>query len=441
MSKYLNDIKNTKVIKVYELNNNFEIVYEKDDIEKSLSVYHKCSISSMRSGCWFVLSGIALPKKDKTIFNRFSDIDTIVEINNYFQSGYNDGYEDLEIVYKNKSNQISNYLLNTAPDDEDIYRLDIYKNRKSKYQKYKYNDEQFPKELYSTRMYKEILALALKAHKEQKTPDGLPYSFHIVSVANEIVNSLYMNRISYDEANVAIACALLHDVNEDTDEGITQYTLPLGTPNSKTIADGVSALTKDETLGGKQIQMKDSLDRLKQMPYCVQMVKLADRITNLAPAPLFWNKAKRQEYLSEAKKIYEALKDSNQYLANKLKYKIDNYLVAKVLSKFDIEQDDDYIVFYSEDLQLILNKNHKGYLKTFKAINRLNDYIFKAYNIRLFKRKYCDYDWENREKEDITKYTSRVGIEYIIKTLDGKSDAKIDSFISTIKNGRECIII
>jgi len=441
MSKYLNDIKNTKVIKVYELNNNFEIVYEKDDIEKSLSVYHKCSISSMRSGCWFVLSGIALPKKDKTIFNRFSDIDTIVEINNYFQSGYNDGYEDLEIVYKNKSNQISNYLLNTAPDDEDIYRLDIYKNRKSKYQKYKYNDEQFPKELYSTRMYKEILALALKAHKEQKTPDGLPYSFHIVSVANEIVNSLYMNRISYDEANVAIACALLHDVNEDTDEGITQYTLPLGTPNSKTIADGVSALTKDETLGGKQIQMKDSLDRLKQMPYCVQMVKLADRITNLAPAPLFWNKAKRQEYLSEAKKIYEALKDSNQYLANKLKYKIDNYLVAKVLSKFDIEQDDDYIVFYSEDLQLILNKNYKGYLKTFKAINRLNDYIFKAYNIRLFKRKYCDYDWENREKEDITKYTSRVGIEYIIKTLDGKSDAKIDSFISTIKNGRECIII
>ena len=441
---YINDIKNTKVIKVYELDGNFEIVYLKDNIKKSLSIYHKCSIGgNSGTGCWFEFCGISLTKRgnrgNKTISKKLLNIDIVVEINIYSKAHYNGGYEDLQIVYKNKENQLCNYLLNSAPDDEEMYRLDVYQNKDSKLEKIIYSNKTFPKELYSTKEYKNILAFALKAHKEQKTPEGLPYSFHIVSVANEIINSLFINRISYDEANVAIACALLHDVNEDTDESVSEYTLPFGVPNSKTIQDGVSALTKDETLGSKQIQMKDSLERLQEMPYCVQMVKLADRITNLAPAPLFWNKTKRQEYVNEAIKILEALKDSNEYLANKLQSKIDNYLVSKVLNKFDIKQDDDYMVFYAEEKQLILDKNHKNYLKTFKALNRLNDYIFKIYDIRLFKRPYCDYDWANRESKDIFEYTNRVGMEYILEALNGKTDSKIKNYINIIYNGKKCI--
>ncbi len=77
-------------------------------------------------------------------------------------------------------------------------------------------------ELYNVQMYKDTLAFALKAHGEQKTPEGLPYSFHIVSVANEIINSLFFNLIPNDGANVAVMCALLHDVNEDTDIKVTK---------------------------------------------------------------------------------------------------------------------------------------------------------------------------------------------------------------------------
>jgi guanosine-3',5'-bis(diphosphate) 3'-pyrophosphohydrolase len=253
------------------------------------------------SGCWFVFGGIELPLKsswgEKAVSDKLVDIETILEINIYFKDHDNCGYEDIQIVYKNKENQTYNYLLNSAPDDEEVHRLDIYQNKDSKFEKQICSDDVYPKELYSTKQYKEMLAFALKAHKEQKTPEGLPYSFHIVSVANEIINSLTMHRISYDEANVAIACALLHDVNEDTQEVVTKYTLPYNTTDVETIQKGVQALTKDETLPSKQQQMKDSLDRLKQMPKCVQMVKLADRITNLAPAPLFWNKAKRQAYV------------------------------------------------------------------------------------------------------------------------------------------------
>jgi (p)ppGpp synthase/HD superfamily hydrolase len=59
-------------------------------------------------------------------------------------------------------------------------------------------------------------------------------------------------------------------------------------PSEDIVISGVAALTKDETLPSKQEQMIDSLKRLKFEPKCVQMVKLADRITNLAPAPLLF---------------------------------------------------------------------------------------------------------------------------------------------------------
>ena len=255
-----------------------------------------------------------------------------------------------------------------------------------------------------------------------------------------------MYAIPYDEANVAIACALLHDVNEDTQQEVSKYTLDV--PNIERVVNGVEALTKDETLPSKQAQMRDSLERLQVQPNCVQMVKLADRITNLAPAPDFWNRAKRESYVKEAKMILEALKDSNPYLAQKLQNKIDNYLVDKVRNKFDREMDDDFIVFYAKDAQLILDKNHPKYLKTFKALNRLNEYVFKQYDLRLFKRRNADYDWANRTKEGVQEYTNRVGINYIIKILNTKNlldlnkqtDDKISRYMSVIFEGEGVIL-
>ena len=288
------------------------------------------------------------------------------------------------------------------------------------------------KELYSTKNYKDALAFALKAHGEQKTPEGLPYAFHIVSVANEIINSLSMHSISYDEANVAIACALLHDVNEDTQEKVSSRNLEL--ENVDSIVRGVEALTKDTTLPSKQQQMQDSLTRLKKEPKCVQMVKLADRITNLAPAPLFWNKTKRKNYVEEAKQILKALKDSNSYLAQKLQDKIGNY---------QINMDDNYLVFFAHKKQLILNKNHPKYLKTFKALNRLSEYVAKEYDLVLFD------DWRNRDELTLAEKKERLGISYIVEVLNKKellnlnrqTDDKIAKFMSTIYDGEEVIVL
>ena len=295
------------------------------------------------------------------------------------------------------------------------------------------------KELYSTQIYKDTLTFALKAHKEQKTPEGLPYSFHIVSVANEIINSLSMHPISYDEANVAIACALLHDVNEDTDVEVSKYTIEFPSQNVDMVTQGVASLTKDETLPSKQEQMKDSLARLKQMPKCVQMVKLADRITNLAPAPAFWNKSKRKAYVDEAKFILRELGASNSYLAEKLQSKIDNYEVDFLRDR-GWKLVDNYLVFFTDDKQLILNKSHKNYLKTFKALNRLNEYILREYDLELFTQ------WSN--KEEVAEYKNRVGISYIMEVLNSKdllnlnkqTDEKVARYFTAALEGEDVIL-
>jgi len=277
------------------------------------------------------------------------------------------------------------------------------------------------KELYSTKIYKDALAFALRAHGEQKTPEGLPYSFHIVSVANEVIHSLSIHAIPYDEVNIAIACALLHDVNEDTD---TRVTDALHVENIDAVIKGVQALTKDETLPSKQEQMADSLKRLKLQPRCVQMVKLADRITNLAPAPLFWNRLKRKSYVGEAKTILKALKDSNPYLAQKLQYKIDNY---------EVEIGDDFLAFYNSEKQFILDKNQPNYLKMFKAINRLSSYIKKEYNLELF-HTFTNIEGRTELEKEV------VDISYITKVLNKKNllnlnkqmDTKIEKYVSII---------
>ena len=279
-----------------------------------------------------------------------------------------------------------------------------------------------PRELFSMKNYKDTLAFALKAHKNQKTPEGLPYSFHIVSVATEIINALHVESIDYEDANIAISCALLHDVNEDTDTRVDEK---LKIENIQTVIAGVMALTKNESLASKQAQMKDSLDRLKLQPKYVGMVKLADRITNLAPAPDFWNKAKRESYVKEAKRILDDLRDSNSYLAQKLQDKIDNY---------EVQKDDNFLAFYNDEKQLILDKNHEKYLKTFKALNRLNSYVRKEYDLELFTG-YLHVE----TKEGFDEH-EKVDMSYIVKVLNTKNllylnqqtDDKIAKYISIL---------
>lgn len=175
--------------------------------------------------------------------------------------------------------------------------------------------------MFSQENYIEVLNFAALAHGEQKTPKGLPYLAHITCVAMEVINACEKSQLEQNKTDLAISCALLHDVIEDTNITYDEIYVKFGDK----IANGVEALTKDKTKSTKQEQMKDSLERLLAQPYEIQMVKLADRITNLGIPPKQWDNEKMKKYQEEAALILSCLKNSNIYLAKRLEEKIEEY--------------------------------------------------------------------------------------------------------------------
>ena len=175
--------------------------------------------------------------------------------------------------------------------------------------------------MFSQENYIEVLNFAAIAHGEQKTPKDLPYIAHITCVAMEVINACEKSSLDEEKANLAISCALLHDVIEDANITYDELYMKFG----EKVANGVEALTKDKTLASKQEQMKDSIERLLTQPYEVQMVKLADRITNLGIPPKHWDNDKIKKYQKEAGFILSCLCNSNIYLSKRLKEKIENY--------------------------------------------------------------------------------------------------------------------
>jgi (p)ppGpp synthase/HD superfamily hydrolase len=160
---------------------------------------------------------------------------------------------------------------------------------------------------------------AAEAHQGQLFPGtDLPYIVHVSAVAMEVIAGLPHGKP--DDAILAVQCALLHDVVEDANISLAEVEALFG----KSVADGVSALSKDPELL-KEAAMKDSLERIKEQPHEVWVVKLADRISNLQPPPKHWTSEKCSRYREEAKGILKSLGSSNDYLAKRLENKIDSY--------------------------------------------------------------------------------------------------------------------
>lgn len=166
--------------------------------------------------------------------------------------------------------------------------------------------------------YLQALAFAARAHGDQRVPgSGFPYVTHVVSVAMEVMAA---SRQDPFDADLAIACALLHDTLEDTLADADE----IGRTFGPAVLAGVRALTKDAALP-KAERMRDSLRRLAGQPREVALVKLADRITNLQPPPPAWTREKRVAYREEAREILAALGGACAPLAARLAEKIDAY--------------------------------------------------------------------------------------------------------------------
>ena len=170
-------------------------------------------------------------------------------------------------------------------------------------------------------IYQTTIKFAAQKHTDQnQTIPGtdLPYVVHLSNVAMEIL--LASEKTENFDGELAVQVALLHDILEDTP---TTYE-ELENTFSKTVAEGVLALTKNADLEKDQ-RMMDSLNRIKKLPKEVWAVKLADRITNLQPPPAHWSEEKIKKYKLEAEIILKELHGGNEYLEKRLEQKIKEY--------------------------------------------------------------------------------------------------------------------
>jgi (p)ppGpp synthase/HD superfamily hydrolase len=172
---------------------------------------------------------------------------------------------------------------------------------------------------WSQDQYIKAYRFAAHAHCGQFVPGtDISYIMHLSFVGMEMIAAIRVEP-GRDE-NLAVQCALLHDVVEDTEVTSQQVSAEFG----DAVAAGVLALTKDQTLD-KSLQLADSLRRIKQQPSEIWMVKLADRITNLQRPPAHWSKEKIAKYQIEAMEILHALGEASDLLGSRLRQKIAEY--------------------------------------------------------------------------------------------------------------------
>ena len=131
----------------------------------------------------------------------------------------------------------------------------------------KLNDEQLE-------FIKKAFKIALDAHKDQRRKSGEPYIFHPIAVAKIVANELGLGATS-------IACALLHDVIEDSD-----YTYEdLEKIFSKKVADIVNGLTKISVMNNQNVSVQSENYRKLLLTlsndFRVILIKIADRLHNM----------------------------------------------------------------------------------------------------------------------------------------------------------------
>lgn len=178
---------------------------------------------------------------------------------------------------------------------------------------------------WSGEAYVQALHLAAHWHRDQKVPGTeLPYLVHLTSVCNEVQRALAAEpALSTGTAvrpDVAVQGALLHDILEDTAMTPAELTAAVGAEVTAIVA----ALSKDAALP-KAEQMADSLRRIRAEPREAWIIKLADRITNLAPPPSYWKREKCAAYRAEAEQILTALGEASPFLAARMRERIAAY--------------------------------------------------------------------------------------------------------------------
>ena len=143
------------------------------------------------------------------------------------------------------------------------------------------------------------------------------YTAHFTSVALNSINYTANEKLNHE---FMLVVAILHDVLEDTD--ITYQDL-INDFNID-IADAVKTLSRDERLPFNE-QIPDCLNRIKNQPKEVAIVKMADRLYNIRERYNGWTKEHQDMYKKEAQLVCDELGYASINMKKALQLAIDEY--------------------------------------------------------------------------------------------------------------------
>ncbi len=149
------------------------------------------------------------------------------------------------------------------------------------------------------KLIRKAFDIALDAHKDQRRKTGEPYIYHPIEVAKIVANEIGLGATS-------IACALLHDVIEDSDYTYEDLNKIFG----KKIADIVNGLTKISVMNHQNISIQSENYRKLLLTlsedFRVILIKIADRLHNMRTLESM-TPEKQKKIASETVYIYAPL--------------------------------------------------------------------------------------------------------------------------------------
>lgn len=126
----------------------------------------------------------------------------------------------------------------------------------------------------NNKLIRKAFDIALDAHKDQRRKSGEPYIYHPIAVAKIVATEIGLGATS-------IACALLHDVIEDSDYTFEDLKKIFGVK----IAEIVNGLTKISIMNHQNISVQSENYRKLLLTlsedFRVILIKIADRLHNM----------------------------------------------------------------------------------------------------------------------------------------------------------------
>jgi len=151
----------------------------------------------------------------------------------------------------------------------------------------------------NNKLIRKAFDIALDAHKDQRRKTGEPYIYHPIEVAKIVANEVGLGATS-------IACALLHDVIEDSEYTYEDLKKIFG----ETIADIVNGLTKISVMNQQNISVQSENYRKLLLTlsedFRVILIKIADRLHNMRTLESM-HPVKQKKIAAETAYIYAPL--------------------------------------------------------------------------------------------------------------------------------------